>query len=95
MAAICYTSKEAPLFFIDRFHKVREMINAFNKQYSSEYKPSWLNCIDALMSSQLNKFCPGLLSLPCKPHLFGNKYYSIANGDSGKLTMWQIRIVEG
>jgi hypothetical protein len=30
MELICYTSKEAPLFFDDRLHEVREMIDAFN-----------------------------------------------------------------
>ena len=31
MHALRYTDKEEPLFFIDRFHDVRQMIDAFNK----------------------------------------------------------------
>jgi hypothetical protein len=27
------------------------------------------------MNSWLNKFCPGFMSLPCKPHPFGNDYH--------------------
>jgi hypothetical protein len=46
------------------------------------------------MNSWLNKFCPGFMSLPRKPHPFGNEYHSIVNGDRGKPIMWQIRIVE-
>jgi hypothetical protein len=75
MELIHYTSKEAPLLFVDRLHEVREMIDAFNDHYSSEYKPLWLNCIDESMNSWLNKFCPGFMSLPCKPHPFGNDYH--------------------
>jgi hypothetical protein len=31
MVGICYTSKEAPLLFVDHFCKVCKMINAFNE----------------------------------------------------------------
>ena len=75
MESIHYTSKDAPLLFMDRFHEVREMIDAFNYKYSSKYKPSWLNCIDKSMNSWLNKFCPGFMSLPRKPHPFSNDYH--------------------
>ncbi len=57
--------------------------------------PSWMNCINELMNSWLNKFCPGFMTLPRKPHTFGNKYHSIANGDGGKFIMWRVKIVEG
>jgi hypothetical protein len=68
-------SKELPLLFVDCFHEVCEMIDAFNDHYSSEYKPSWLNCIDRSMNLWLNKFCPGFMSLPRKHHPFGNDYH--------------------
>ncbi len=54
-----------------------------------------MSCIDKSMNSWLNKLCPGFMSLPCKPHSFGNKYHLIANGDDGKPIMWRVRIVEG
>ncbi len=95
MESIRYTSKEAPLLFVDRFHEVREMVDAFNDHYSSEYKPSWLNCNNKLMNSWLNKFCPGFMSLPHKPHPFGNEYHLIADRDGGRPIMWRVRIVKG
>ena len=95
MHALRYTNKEAPLLFLDRFHEVRQMIDAFNDHYSKGYKPSWLSCLDESMNSWLNKFCPGFMTLPRKPHPFGNEYHSIADGDGGKPIMWRIKIVEG
>ncbi len=47
------------------------------------------------MNSWMNKFCPGFMTLPWKPHPFGNKYHLIADGNDGKFIMWQIKIVEG
>ena len=79
MESIRCTSKEAPLLFVDRFHEIREMIDAFNDHYFSEYKPLWLNCMNESMNSWLNKFCPGFMSLPRKPHPFGNEYHWIAD----------------
>ncbi len=35
------------------------------------------------------------MSLPRKPHPFGNEYHSIADGDDSKPIMWRVRIVEG
>ncbi len=72
MKAIRCTDKEEPLFFIDRFHEVRQMIDAFNEHYERGYRPSWLSCIDESMNSWLNKFCPGFMTVPRKPHPFGN-----------------------
>ena len=95
MSALTYTNKVAPLMFVDRFHEVRQMINAFNDHYATEYSPSWLSCIDESMNVWLNKFCPGFMSLPRKPHPFGNEYHSIADGDKGRFVMWRIRLVEG
>ena len=40
MESIRYTSKEAPLLFMGRFHKIQEMIESFNDHDSSKYKPS-------------------------------------------------------
>ena len=54
MKLICYTSKNAPLLFVNCFHEVQEMIDAFDDHYSSEYKPSWLSCIDESMNLWLN-----------------------------------------
>ena len=47
------------------------------------------------MNSWLDKFCPGFMSVPRTPHLLGNKYHSIADGDDSKPVMWIIKLQEG
>ena len=89
-----YTNKTPPPF-LDRFHDVREMIDAFNSHYADYYVPSWLSCLDESMNSWLDKFCPGFMSVPRKPHPLGNEYHSIADGDDGKAIMWRIKLQEG
>jgi hypothetical protein len=91
MVTLQYTDKEVPLLFLDPFHEVRQMIDAFNYHYSNGYMTSWLLCIDEWMNLWLNKFCPGFMTLPRKPDPFRNKYYSIADGDIRKPTMWRIK----
>ena len=97
MQAIQYTDKAMPLLFNDLFHEVRQMIDVFNKYYAAEYTPSWLNCIDESMSSWGNKFAPGFMCVPQKPHPQGNEYHSIAdaNKDGTKPIMWRVKLVEG
>ena len=85
-SAIHYTDKPPP-GFVDRFHDALQMIDAFNQHYTEEYIPSWLNCLDELMNSWLDKFCLGFMSVTRKPHSLGNEYHSIADGDDGKLVM--------
>ena len=98
-AALQFTDVRTPTVerdgYEDRFHEVRKMIDEFNNHYAHSYHPSWLNCLDESMSSWLNKFCPGFMCVPCKPHLFGNEYHSIADGDDGKSIMWRVKLVEG
>ena len=94
-AAIKFTNKPPPQAFVDRFHEVRQMIDAFNDHYAEEYIPSWLNCLDESMNSWLNKFAPGFMNVPRKPHPDGNEYHSIADGDDGQPVMWRIKIQEG
>ena len=76
------------------------MIDAFNEYYDCDYVPSWLNCLGKSMNSLLNKFCPGFMFVPRKPHLFGNEYHSIADGVTekgleGKPIMWRVKLQEG
>ena len=95
-AAIHYTNIELPSF-LDRFHDVQQTIEGFNDHYEGEYVPSWLNCVDKSMNSFLEKFCPGFMCVPRKPHPFGNKYHSITDGATekgleGKPIMWRVKI---
>ena len=94
-AAMEYTDKPPPQDFVDRFHDVRQMINAFNDHYAEENIPSWLSCLDKSMKSWLNKYCSGFMNVPQKPHPNGNEYHSIANGDDGQPVIWRIKIREG
>ena len=93
-AAMRYTDIEPPPF-LDRFHDMRQMQDAFNEHYEREYSPSWLSCLDESMNPWLDKYCPGFMSVPRKPHPLGNEYHSIADGDDGKPIMWRVKIQEG
>jgi hypothetical protein len=86
LQAIRYTDKAEPLFFLDKFHEVRQMIDAFIDHYATGYKPSWLNCINESMNSWLNKFWSGVMTLPQKPHPFGNECHTIADGEKDRKT---------
>ena len=68
------------------------MINAFNDNYEEKYIPLWLSCLDESMNSWLDKFCPGFVTVPHKPHPLGNEYHIISDGDAGKPIMWRIKI---
>ena len=59
--ALRYTDKAEPLLFVDKFHEVRQVIDAFNDHYEREYSPTWISCLDESMNSWLNKFCPGFM----------------------------------
>jgi hypothetical protein len=43
----------------------------------------------------MNKFAPGFMTVPRKPHPFGNEYHSIADGDGGKAIMWRVKMQVG
>ncbi|KAL7468866.1 hypothetical protein ACHAXS_012884 [Conticribra weissflogii] len=92
--AMTYTNNQPPNFE-DKFFDVRQIINAFNMHYESNYNPSWLNCLDESMSSWLNQHCPGFMYVPCKPHPSRKKYHSIADRDQGKPILWQVKLQEG
>ena len=71
-AAIRYNNIESP-DFLDRFHDVRQMIDAFDEHYNCEYVPSRSNCLDESINIFLNNFFPGFMCVPRKPHPFGNE----------------------
>ena len=41
------------------------------------------------------KYCPGFMCVPRKPHPFGNEYHLIADGDDGKPVMWWVKLIKG
>jgi len=62
---IHFTDKKTPTVasngFVDWFHGVREMLDAFNNHYDRNYVASWISCLDESMSSWLSKYCPGFM----------------------------------
>ena len=80
---------------MDRFFGIRQLQDCFNNHYEENYSPSWLSCMDESMSPWTNKYCPGYMFVPRKPHPFGNEYHTIADGDQGKAIMWRAKIQEG
>ncbi len=54
MQAIRYTDDEPPAF-VDCFHEIRKMQNAWNDYMEEEYSPSWISCLDESMIEWLNK----------------------------------------
>ena len=93
MANIKYMDEAEPLLFVDMFHEVWVVIKAFNEHYAREYSLGWLNCLDKLMNSWLNKLCPGFMICPQKPSWpFGNEYHPIMDGNKNDhhLIMWHI-----
>jgi hypothetical protein len=88
-----YMNVDAPPF-LDRFRDLRHIRGAFNDHYKLNYLPAWLNnCLDKSVNSLLDKFCPGFMCVPRKPHPFVNKYHSISDGSTeegreGNPIMW-------
>jgi hypothetical protein len=85
---IRFTDKATPTVAregnVDQFHKVRQILEEFSNHYNWSYLKLWLSCLDKSRNSWLSKFSPVFICVPCKPHPFGNKYHSIANGPQGK-----------
>ncbi len=51
--------------------------------------------IDKSMNLWMDRFCPGFICVPCKPHPFGNNNHSIADGDQVRAILWRVELVEG
>mmetsp|Transcript_6634 Transcript_6634/g.14111 ORF Transcript_6634/g.14111 Transcript_6634/m.14111 type:complete len:112 (+) Transcript_6634:239-574(+) len=49
MQGLRYTNRPRPAYE-DRFHDVRELIDAFNNHYENNYHPGWLSCLDESMT---------------------------------------------
>lgn len=93
LKAISYTSSTPPTY-TDRFHEVRDMIEAWNANMVQNFTPSWISCLDESMSVWINQYtCPGFMFVPRKPWPFGNEYHTVCCGLSG--IMWGIELVEG
>lgn len=93
LAALTLTDIPPPQYK-DRFHYVRQLIDAWNKNINENFKAGWATCLDESMSTWTNQFtCPGFMFVPRKPWPFGNEYHSICCGLSG--IMFGVELVEG
>ena len=80
--------------YTGKFHEVRQMINEFNHHMKEVSVPSWVSCLDEIVSIWTSRWtCPGWMYVPRKTHPQGNEYHSIACGESG--IMYRIELVEG
>ena len=93
LKAIGYTIWPAP-DYPDRFHEVREMIEAWNENMQNNFKPGHIICLEKSMSTWTNMHtCPGFMFVPQKPWPFGNEYHTVCCGNTG--IMFAMEIVEG
>lgn len=67
LLAMEYTDLPAPSCR-DRFHRVRQMIAAWNENMTECFLPSWVSCLDESMSPWTTQWtCPGWMFVPRKP----------------------------
>ena len=59
-------TEEAPPTYHDRFWEVRRMLDMWNKNMGTNFSPSWINCIDKIMSKWVNEFSCHSTSIWCK-----------------------------
>ena len=55
----------------------------------------YFNTLDESMNICLNKYCPGWMCVPHKPHPFGSEYHTITDGDFGAAFIWCYKLHEG
>jgi Transposase IS4 len=93
LGCLDYTDKPRPAYN-DKFHGVRQLIDAWNSNMTATFLPSWVSCLDESMSPWTTRHtCPGWMFVPRKPKPFGNEYHSVCCGLSG--LMWGVELVEG
>ena len=80
--------------FKDRFHPVRQFLDAWNENMADHFIPSWVVCLDESMPLWTNMFtCPGFVFCPRKPWETGNEYHTIACGLTS--IIFRMELVEG
>jgi hypothetical protein len=93
LGALTYTSSNPPNY-IDKFFRIRGLLQAWNDNMKAVFIPGWITCLDESMSVWTSMWtCPGHMFVPRKPHPMGNEYHSICCGLTG--IMFAIELVEG
>ena len=86
LSSLNYTNVPFPMFK-DKFHEVRQVLDAFNDRMTEIFSPTWVSCLDESMT------CLGWIYVPRKPHPMGNEYHTICCGKTRIL--YQLELVEG
>jgi Transposase IS4 len=93
LQSITYTNHDPPAY-IDKFFRIRQLVQEWNENMALNFKPGWILCLDESMMVWTNEYtCPGFMFVPRKPHPFGNEWHSICCGLS--CIMFEVEIVEG
>ena len=93
VASLRFTDRPYPSYK-DKFHEVRQMVEAWNKNMIDVFVAGWVSCLDESMSIWTSRWtCPGFMFVPRKPHTMGNEYHSICCGICE--IMFAIKMVEG
>lgn len=93
LSALTLTDKPPPEF-LDRFWKIRTIVQAWNDNMRDEFFSSWRNCLDESMMVWTNEWtAPGFMVVPRKPKPFGNEWHTICCGETGIL--FYMELVEG
>ena len=70
------------------------MLDCWNKNMTTNFSPSWINCINESMSKWENEYsCPGFMFVPRKPWPFGNEYHNAGCAESD--IIWLLDLREG
>jgi Transposase IS4 len=73
LSPLQFIDKEPP-DYIDKFHRIRDLVDAWNDNMRNNFTPGWVNCLDESMMVWTNQWtCPGFMFVPRKPHPFGNE----------------------
>jgi Transposase IS4 len=74
---LTFTNLQPPNYR-DRFHYIKQIVKAWNKNIQTNYLSGWPTCLDESMSTWTNQYlCPGFMFVPRKTWPFGNKYHLI------------------
>ena len=87
-------TKDDPPPFRDQFWEVRYMLDCWNKNMTTKFSPSWINCIDKSMSKWVNEYsCPRFMFIPRKLWSFGNEYRDAGCAESD--IIWLLDLCKG
>ena len=73
---------------LDKFHKIRPVINKYRGLFRTNWKPEQFLAIDESIIAYKGKFCPCRIYMPDKPVKFGIKVYKLCNDLGITLDFW-------